>query len=552
MDAATSRLRPLLAALATRIIVIVTCFSSPVTAADFDFFEQRLQAPFKITHPLIVAELLANPGREILVLGVDDDRQKYLALYAQVAQQGAEVRQRGARPEAQESQLSTQLTPRDAATLAPDYRLHATVALPDDIYLFDVYAPSDGTLASAVFLSHKILYRLRPEALFVDSQPTVADALEAVAEIDSLAQQAPVPYLRRASLLRHLDGNPHPEVVIDGLHDLSLVMNLGAESRLVKLPIKPDLLFEPQGVSYSGARVFAVDSNMDGRKDLLRAHDGHLEVYLQSVDGTFIGASESVFLPPSVHARPWWYQRDAWGEEPDQSAMAYRELEDLQDINGDGITDLVVRYAKTSGVLDRVNDYEIYYGGIVDGRLAFASAVNSLISADGTLAGLEFFDIDADGRQEVVVAGFDIGVSQIIRALVAGNIAEDVYIFRLDEDDKFPQKANFASTVKMTFSLSSAQRGDPIIKLIDLNGDGHSELLLSAGTDRLRIYLGRGGLSPFVRRPKKVNLPLPNVGRFFVGDDLNGDGRDDILFHYGHRDEQASPAQFVLLISASG
>ena len=212
----------------------------------------------------------------------------------------------------------------------------------------------------------------------------------------------------------------------------------------------------------------------------------------------------------------------------------------------------MVRYAKTSGVLDRVNDYEIYYGANSDGQLRFSSDVDGLISGDGTLAGLEFIDIDSDGRLEVTVAGFDIGVSQIIRALIAGSVDEDVYVYRMDSSDGFPVKANFASSVKMTFSLSSAQRGDPVIKLLDLNGDGHSELLLSAGSSRVRIYTGRAGSSPFVRRSTKMRLSLPREGRLLVGDDLNGDGRDDIVFNFGRRDDSATPSQFMVLISAPG
>jgi len=511
----------------TAAVLYCGIYSATANAAGFEFHEQRLEAPFQITHRLIPAELLINPGRELLVLGVDDQQRKYLALYAQPMLL-------------------------DASVSGSQYQLVSSFTLPTDIYLFDVSKPLDDVLSSVVFLSHQTLFRLVPEAMKNAPKPLSSEVLAAVADIDSLANQGVVPYLRRAELLRQIDNNPRPDALIDGLHGLTLVMNLGTDNRRLNLPIKPHMLLESEGVAYSGARVFFVDSNFDGRTDLLRALDGRLQVFLQRTDGGFSALAKDILLPHSTHARPWWYQRDAWGEEPNQGDMAYRELEYLQDINADGIADLVVRYAKTSGVLDRVNDYEIYYGANSDGQLRFSSDVDGLISGDGTLAGLEFIDIDSDGRLEVTVAGFDIGVSQIIRALIAGSVDEDVYVYRMDSSDRFPVKANFASSVKMTFSLSSAQRGDPVIKLLDLNGDGHSELLLSAGSSRVRIYTGRAGSSPFVRRSTKMRLSLPGEGRLLVGDDLNGDGRDDIVFNFGRRDDSATPSQFMVLISAPG
>ena len=90
----------------------------------------------------------------------------------------------------------------------------------------------------------------------------------------------------------------------------------------------------------------------------------------------------------------------------DQSNLEYRMLEELRDLNADGITDMVVRYTKASGVLDRVNDYEIYLGKKQQEKLAFSATADSVIRADGTLTGLEFVDIDNDEKFEVLLAGF--------------------------------------------------------------------------------------------------------------------------------------------------
>ncbi|MFA0373254.1 FG-GAP-like repeat-containing protein, partial [Vibrio sp. 10N.222.54.F6] len=103
----------------------------------------------------------------------------------------------------------------------------------------------------------------------------------------------------------------------------------------------------------------------------------------------------------------WWNKRDAYGEQLDQSELVYRKVEELKDINNDGITDLVVRYTKSSGVFDRANDYEVYLGENQKGKLVFPKVANSVVKAEGTLTGLQFIDIDSDDKVEVMVAGFD-------------------------------------------------------------------------------------------------------------------------------------------------
>ena len=195
----------------TAAVLYCGIYSAAAKAAGFEFHEQRLEAPFQITHRLIPAELLINPGRELLVLGVDDQQRKHLALYAQPMLL-------------------------DASVSGSQYQLVSSFTLPSDIYLFDVSKPLDDVLSSVVFLSHQTLFRLVPEAMKNAPEPLSSEALAAVADIDSLANQGVVPYLRRAELLRQIDNNPRPDALIDGLHGLTLIMNLGTDNRRLNLP----------------------------------------------------------------------------------------------------------------------------------------------------------------------------------------------------------------------------------------------------------------------------------------------------------------------------
>lgn len=210
---------------------------------------------------------------------------------------------------------------------------------------------------------------------------------------------------------------------------------------------------------------------------------------------------------------------------------------------------MVVRFTQVSGVLDRVNDYEIYLGKNTNQQLSYDNKPNSVIHAEGTLTDLEFVDIDNDNKSEVMLAGFDIGLSQIISALLSGSIDQDVYLFKMDENDNYRKKPHVNKEVELNFSLSSGQSGTAVVKLADLNGDGLKDLVLSDGDDELDIYFGQTGKKLFKRRAVEYNTQLPKDGNLVFVNDLNNDGKDDLLLKFSKLDDNSSGHNFTILLS---
>jgi hypothetical protein len=278
-------------------------------------------------------------------------------------------------------------------------------------------------------------------------------------------------------------------------------------------------------------------------------------IYEQGDNTVFDQQATNLPVNKTVTGTNWWDKRDESGEPLDQSNLEYRKLEELRDVNADEVIDMVVRYTKASGVLDRVNDYEVFLGKIVDGRLTYSRQADSVIRADGTLTGLEFIDIDNDSKLEVLVAGFEIGVSQIIGALVSGAIDQDVYVFKMTEQEQYPEDPTIKKGVELTFSLSSGQSGSPVVKLADLNGDGLKELILSNDDDELRIYLGQKTAKTtkrqraFAKRSIDYDTQLPKDGNIVMVEDLNDDGKDDLLFKFSKLDGEGKGNTFKVLFS---
>lgn len=146
----------------------------------------------------------------------------------------------------------------------------------------------------------------------------------------------------------------------------------------------------------------------------------------------------------------------------------------------------------------------------------------------------------------------------MIGVLITGAIDQDVYVFKMNAEDKFPAKPTIKKGVELTFSLTSGQSGSAVVKLADLNGDGLKELVLSDDDDALKIYLGKKFSKSkkslkhnksFKNRSVSYSTQLPKDGNLVMVEDLNGDGKDDLLMNFSRLDGEDKGKEFKMLFS---
>ncbi len=485
-------------------------------ASAIEFNEVVINTPYKLTQEIIAADLLASPGKELLIFSVDKQGNRWLMIY-------------------QRDQKTNQYTIAEQSTI------------PKQFYRFDLSeAKADKT---------QKLYFLSDDSLSLYQNKTFT----ALAKIESLYIQEQADFLSRGDFIQDLNNDAFDDVVIADFSKTHIFIGQQSSNFAKQtLPIKPEVRVLSSGASYTQAKLYFSDANFDGKKDILLVGDGEMLIYAQGGHSQFIKKASHLTINEAISGTEWWNKRDESGEQLDQSDLEYRKLEEFRDVNADGIMDMVVRYTKASGVLDRVNDYEIFLGKQNQGKLSYATQADSVIHAEGTLTGLEFIDIDNDDKLEVLLAGFDIGLSQIIGALVSGGIDQDVYVFKMTEQDKFPEKPVIKKDVELTFSLTSGQSGSAVVKLADLNGDGLKELVLSDDGDQLKIYLGKKVTQrktsskknrSFNKRSINYSTQLPKDGNLVMVEDLNGDGKDDLLMKFSRLDGEAKAKEFKVLFS---
>jgi hypothetical protein len=270
---------------------------------------------------------------------------------------------------------------------------------------------------------------------------------------------------------------------------------------------------------------------------LVTVEQGQLNVFAQNDNMQFSLIPTKIQIDKSIYAVDWWDMKGPDGQEMDQSDIQHRVVKAIDDLNGDGIPDIALQFTKSSGVLDKTIDFEFFYGALKEGKLSYAEQASTNITSEDTLSNLMFLDRDMDGKQEVSVSSFDIGISQIVGALLSGSIDQDVLIFSMNENNQFGKKPLVSQEVQITFSLSSGTRGQPLIKMIDINGDAVKDIVYSDGDDLIRTLLATPDQKkPYAKRSLRQKLPMPKNPSNATADDLNRDGKMDVVLHHGPAD----------------
>ena len=489
------------------ILLIFTSADLQAKKKKRQYFNQiKFEVDFRITHPIYVKNFIDGSNKEILIFGVNEKKEKIAALYVFNNEKS-------------------------------NYVLNSKHLIPSNTAAFDFITNAKG-LVNLLLLESKELSLLNLE------QQNIIPLMAA----ESIYLKDNPQFLAKKQLVKDLNNDGLDDIVIPSFSNTSFFLQQ-TDGEFVKnlLPIKPRIDMNNREISFSESQFFHQDINFDQRVDLLLVDENKIIIYEQLETGGFSTISNELLLPMQVSGVPWWFIRTEDGEQIDQSQLKHRMIEDLVDINGDNIIDLMVRQTESSGVLDKSIRYDIYFGSNQDGILNFNAKADTQIVADGTLANLQLLDMNGDGKKEVLVSSFDIGVTQIIGALLSGSIDQDVFVFSLNQDNRYDKKPLFSEEVDLTFSLSSGSTGQPALLSADLNGDGAKELILSASDKRLAIYIGAANKKLFDSRPKRQRITLPQNGAMISAVDLNGDKKEEIIVRYGKQDEESLRREIIVL-----
>ena len=317
----------------------------------------------------------------------------------------------------------------------------------------------------------------------------------------------------------------------------------------------------PLTILWYMSRVHQMDYDQDGRSDLVFWNVDHFDVYHQDTNGMFSTEAETFtvdipFDTDGAYSIAFGFS----GENMFSLIFGFREntkrrvLHTFQDMNGDGVSDLVIHSLEGRSLGKQRSLYEVHFGTSTSNGTVFARDVGMTIRPRGTAGGLQpwgyssqwFQDLDGDGRTDILFKDVKTGLTGMSRAMLGKSIAIDLECYRM-EAGTYPDKPTTRHKIRPDLDIFEKDRVFfPVVLLGDVNGDGRSDLLVGKHWEELHVFFGIPGPALFARTPQKMAIAMPNDERNARLVALNKDNKQDLLIHYP---STTNPHRVTLLIA---
>ena len=309
------------------------------------------------------------------------------------------------------------------------------------------------------------------------------------------------------------------------------------------------------------SRVHQMDYDQDGRSDLVFWNTDHFDVHRQDPNGMFSPVAETFTIDIPFDTDGAYSIAFAFSGENMFSLMfGFRKntkltvLHTFQDMNGDGVADMVIHALEGRSLGKQRSRYEVHFGTSTPEGTVFAPDVSITIQPRGTAGGLQPWgysaqwlqDFDGDGKTDILFTDVQTGLIGMSRAMLGNSISIDLVFYRM-EDGTYPDKPTTTRKIRPAFDPFDKTRGFfPATLLGDVNGDGRSDLLVGKNWKALHVFLGVPGQELLAQTPQKVAVAMPNNEQNLRLVDLNKDNKQDLLVYHPSTTE---PHQVTLLIA---
>lgn len=382
---------------------------------------------------------------------------------------------------------------------------------------------------------------------------------------------------------RDVNGDGRIDLVVPGDDGFQVFVQMesGAFADPLETGPPPDLdpILGADGYRYdpwSVSRIHEFDSNGDGRVDLVSWKGDHFEAHVQNDQGLFdpdplTFTTDVRFDTDEVTSLADGVTSLADGE------MTGRALHSFDDLNGDGVTDMVVYVLEGARIKDKRSTYEVYYGAGGSGSpVQFASRPDVSIRTENQIQiAMDRRDLDGDGEGDLVVTSIEKKYLEgSLLKRIKGFMGDDVWLtldFYRIHGGRIPDRVTATRRIQLDGAPSPREPGwvplavvlqggkhakrrdrDQYLRAFnknlftgDVTGDGRADLLIEWTHRELHVYAGVSGPELFAHEPRKVEVELPNDEEFTWMKDLNQDGRQDIVMHhpFTERDAHGAPTE---------
>jgi hypothetical protein len=256
------------------------------------------------------------------------------------------------------------------------------------------------------------------------------------------------------------------------------------------------------------------DVDGDGRADIVSSTRHEIRVFLRKQDGSFAFEPSRTLPLRMVTPR-------------DQIRGSGGVATEAKDVDGDGVLDLLISQVK-GGFQDATNTSYLYINR--NGGWTISKSDQTRVTK-GSVASHALFDIDGDGRRELVRVELDFGLLELVELLLTRELDVKLSIFRYVGNGGFEKKPWASRGVSLPFSFDTFRsKGFIPTANYDVNADGLLDLVSSGGGKAIEVFAG-DPKKPFAKRIGRQALSTAGVIHFT---DLDDDGLDDFVLFDPH------------------
>jgi hypothetical protein len=303
-------------------------------------------------------------------------------------------------------------------------------------------------------------------------------------------------------------------------------------------------------VSFESRPLVSGNMTDDDLPDLAVWRGNTLRVYKQQSDRRFNGEPLTITLDLGLQSEAEMRAIESGRGAMNQSGLTETRIWRVEDLNGDEQPDILTESLLNKGVFDKENDFRLHLGRLDGEQISYHNAEDALLASSGLQFGLITTDIDGDGRKDLLVRKVRLSFGRVIRALLSGNVSLQLHFFRMTDADTYPEEANYITKTSVQFSVSSGQVDIPAIKVADFDADGLQDLMMQTDTNQLSFQNGVRGDELFSEQAIQRTVALPRNGDLATTDDINDDGRADLIIRYNAADGDG-PSRTVRLLIAT-
>lgn len=335
------------------------------------------------------------------------------------------------------------------------------------------------------------------------------------------------------------------DFLVPDFRDLQVLMQQkDGTFRTYALPIAAQMQIFEKNPDFILKTPRLVDFTLDGRTDVVFNVDDTLLVYPQQPDGSF--ANTATVVPLGVGLTPDVQAQQRGGDGRSYEGLTITRLERLLDLNGDKVADLVVQQQHYVDVMEQKYSYRIHYGRNDNGKLVFPVKADQQINTTGVQFDVLFADLDADGRLDFYTPAAEIGISKIVSALLTGSASVDWVFYKQQADGSFGTKPVHRQEVDVGISLGSGQFNLPVTAVLK-GADGKATLLKAEDDETLRSYAPVGA-KLFSDKSTRQKIKLPKRAINLLVNDLNDDGKEDLVLPFGAQEAKGQTNQITILL----